>query len=357
MDNISIRYGILALATSLLGCGTTSNQHDAKYQAAVEHHSRGNISGARQGYDELIATGDQRPELHNNRGVLSLQEGDLADALKRLKIAQSNKDSSDAVHVNALYARALDRQQRPDALRRARVLIKDPTSSERLRRAAALVLATSTPDAVQARETIQELLRNTAPPGDADLHFALGVIAMHGEQFGPAAEAFAHSAATKRNPWAHYNRALALRALGRQAEAMDELVAAKVLAPNERPIARLQAHIAIESGQWSQAHAALAPLLKRPSPRAVDFELLGRTLLGEGLPKEAAVAFEDCVRTDKSWTVGWYNLGLSRIRLRQWQAARRSFEQVIALDSGDLKARQQLDHVRRVQRLGPGETP
>ena len=335
-------------------CGTGHTTTQPTFRGAVDAHERGDYAKAQKVYKRLAASGEIIPGLGNNQGVLALQQGQYADAIHHLEKAMKVGQSSDRTRINYLYARASEDSTRLEALDEARAIADDSNATKEWLYCAALILANSPADRARAQVVVQKLIGHATPAMNAELYFSLGIVALSQDLFAEAVTAFAESARAKRNPWAHYNRALALRGLRKLTLAMDELVAARLLAPTEPQIPRLHARIAIEAKQWSTAADRLRSLIAQPTPQPVDLSLMGYAFWGMGKYSSAASAFARCVELDAGEAACWYNLGLSRMRLRQWSAAKTAFMKV--LESKPLHGAARL-HIQRIDRMQAVQRP
>ena len=182
--------------------------------------------------------------------------------------------------------------------------------------------------------------------------YLLGQAAMGRSAWSEAVDAFSN--VTKRYPGsfaAHRDLGLALAHLGRKEEARREFETALSLRPDNDDTRLRLAFMLYEQNQRDIALPMLETLARGNNPTPEVWLLLARTYYDRNdLPaSEKAFANAAALRDDGKI---WFNLGIVRMRLRDFTGAQAAFKR--AADHPDVRqeANRELEKIREATRLG-----
>ena len=122
----------------------------------------------------------------------------------------------------------------------------------------------------------------------------------------------------------YYNYGLALRSLGREAEALSWLEQAVEVAPDRAPAIRALADACLRAGQTARADSLYAALADKVGGEALSLEGRGTRAAQQGRLDEAAALFERAVRADPNQSSAWGELIRADVQLGRLAAAESS---------------------------------
>jgi cytochrome c-type biogenesis protein CcmH/NrfG len=179
----------------------------------------------------------------------------------------------------------------------------------------------------------------------------LGQAAMGRSAWREAVDAFAN--VTKRYPKsfaAHRDLGLALANLGRQDEAKREFEAALALRPDSDDT-RLRLASLYDRGQRDIAVPMLETLARGNNPTPEVWLLLGRTYYERNDLPACEKAFTKAAALQDDGKI-WFNLGVVRVRLRDFTGAQAAFKRAAEHPEVRQEANRELDKIREALRLG-----
>jgi tetratricopeptide (TPR) repeat protein len=182
--------------------------------------------------------------------------------------------------------------------------------------------------------------------------YLLGQAAMGRSAWSEAVDAFSN--VTRRYPKsfaAHRDLGLALAHLGRKEEAKTELEAALALRPDNDDTRLRLAFMLYDQGQRDIALPMLETLARGDNPTPEVWLLLARTYYERNdLPaSEKAFAKAAALRDDGKI---WFNLGIVRVRLRDFTGAQVAFKRAAEHPEVRQEANRELDKIREATHLG-----
>jgi tetratricopeptide (TPR) repeat protein len=182
--------------------------------------------------------------------------------------------------------------------------------------------------------------------------YLLGQAAMGRSAWSEAVDAFSN--VTRRYPKsfaAHRDLGLALAHLGRKEEAKTELEAALALRPDNDDTRLRLAFMLYDQGQRDIALPMLETLARGDNPTPEVWLLLARTYYERNdLPAtEKAFAKAAALRDDGKI---WFNLGIVRVRLRDFTGAQVAFKRAAEHPEVRQEANRELDKIREATHLG-----
>jgi tetratricopeptide (TPR) repeat protein len=182
--------------------------------------------------------------------------------------------------------------------------------------------------------------------------YLLGQAAMGRSAWSEAVDAFSN--VTRRYPKsfaAHRDLGLALAHLGRKEEAKTELEAALALRPDNDDTRLRLAFMLYDQGQRDIALPMLETLARGDNPTPEVWLLLARTYYERNdLPAtEKAFAKAAAMRDDGKI---WFNLGIVRVRLRDFTGAQVAFKRAAEHPEVRQEANRELDKIREATHLG-----
>jgi tetratricopeptide (TPR) repeat protein len=182
--------------------------------------------------------------------------------------------------------------------------------------------------------------------------YLLGQAAMGRSAWSDAVDAFSN--VTRRYPKsfaAHRDLGLALAHLGRKEEAKTELEAALALRPDNDDTRLRLAFMLYDQGQRDIALPMLETLARGENPTPEVWLLLARTYYERNdLPaSEKAFAKAAALRDDGKI---WFNLGIVRVRLRDFTGAQVAFKRAAEHPEVRQEANRELDKIREATHLG-----
>jgi tetratricopeptide (TPR) repeat protein len=182
--------------------------------------------------------------------------------------------------------------------------------------------------------------------------YLLGQAAMGRSAWSEAVDAFSN--VTRRYPKsfaAHRDLGLALAHLGRKEEAKTELEAALALRPDNDDTRLRLAFMLYDQGQRDIALPMLETLARGDNPTPEVWLLLARTYHERNdLPAtEKAFAKAAALRDDGKI---WFNLGIVRVRLRDFTGAQVAFKRAAEHPEVRQEANRELDKIREATHLG-----
>jgi tetratricopeptide (TPR) repeat protein len=182
--------------------------------------------------------------------------------------------------------------------------------------------------------------------------YLLGQAAMGRSAWSEAVDAFSN--VTRRYPKsfaAHRDLGLALAHLGRKEEAKTELEAALALLPDSDDTRLRLASLLYDQGQRDIALPMLEKLARDDNPTPEVWLLLARTYYERNdLPaSEKAFAKAAAARDDGKI---WFNLGVVRVRLRDFTGAQAAFKHAAEHPEVREQANRELEKIREAIRLG-----
>jgi tetratricopeptide (TPR) repeat protein len=182
--------------------------------------------------------------------------------------------------------------------------------------------------------------------------YLLGQAAMGRSAWSEAVDAFSN--VTRRYPKsfaAHRDLGLALANLGRKEEAKTEFEAALALRPDNDDTRLRLASMLYDQGQRDIALPMLETLARGDNPTPEVWLLLARTYYERNdLPaSEKAFAKAAAARDDGKI---WFNLGVVRVRLRDFTGAQAAFKHAAEHPEVREQANRELEKIREAIRLG-----
>ncbi len=169
-------------------------------------------------------------------------------------------------------------------------------------------------------------------PGHADALHMLGVIAMQGQNYALAAELLAASVQNHpANAAAHFNRGLALQALGRFEEALAALQQALLLRPDYAQAFNSKGAVLHACERYEEAVEALNQAIALDPGNAQAWNNRGVVLQAQSLWDEAAHSYAKAIAAQPDFGQAHYNLGNALHALGRYEEAVQSYDTAIAL--------------------------
>lgn len=278
---------------------------DALFDEAVEHHRAGRLDAARTCFETLLAGNAGNSALHHVVGIVCYQQRDHEEAVRHLRAAIELNDDRAAYHGNlGLALTALGRHRQAVAAFRSALALQPDYPDALLNMGSAYA---AQDDLVNAETQFRRLLEGR--PDSAEAHYNLGVIALRQQKIESAARCF--------------NRALELRpdyadaqiSLGRMHLAAGEferavtfLRSALHLDPNNPDVHRMLAHALCEGDPAGSLHHARRAIELDPGNAAHHFAL-GCVQQSLGQLDAAERAYNKALTLDESDADALNNLG------------------------------------------------
>ena len=197
----------------------------------------------------------------------------------------------------------------------------------------------------EARALCQRAL--TLRPGQTQALTLLGIISAQTGDF-PRAVAFFDEVlvAEPRNVGAHNNRANALRALQRPAEAVASYDRAIALQPDHAPIYSSRGHALFDLQRYEDALASLDRAIALGFNHPAAWHVRGNALYSLERFQEAAASYERAIALDPKGASSHHNRGNALSMLGQYESAIASYDGAIALDPGSAASHGERLHAR-----------
>jgi predicted O-linked N-acetylglucosamine transferase (SPINDLY family) len=197
----------------------------------------------------------------------------------------------------------------------------------------------------EARALCQRAL--TLRPGQTQALTLLGIICAQTGDF-PRAVAFFDEVlvAEPRNVGAHNNRANALRALQRPAEAVASYDRAIALQPDHAPIYSSRGHALFDLQRYEDALASLDRAIALGFNHPAAWHVRGNALYSLERFQEAAASYERAIALDPKGASSHHNRGNALAMLGQYESAIASYDGAIALDPGSAASHGERLHAR-----------
>jgi len=170
-------------------------------------------------------------------------------------------------------------------------------------------------------------------PGDASIHFSLGVLFLEWKLYTDAADELEHARASEpRNFELLYNLGQAYRHLKRYSEAEDAFLQAISLQGHSADALYQLALVYVESKHADEAIQILVRARRVAPARPDVLLLLGRECIQEGFIEDAVGVLEECVRIDPRKVEPHLLLGEALTKDKQFPRALNEYEKVAALE-------------------------
>ena len=197
----------------------------------------------------------------------------------------------------------------------------------------------------EARALCQRAL--TLRPGQTQALTLLGIISAQTGDF-PRAVAFFDEVlvAEPRNVGAHINRANALRALQRPAEAVASYDRAIALQPDHAPIYSSRGHALFDLQRYEDALTSLDRAIALGFNHPAAWHVRGNALYSLERFQEAAASYERAIALDPKGASSHHNRGNALAMLGQYESAIASYDGAIALDPGSAASHGERLHAR-----------
>lgn len=300
-------------------------------QQAIQHHQAGDLAGAEQLYNQVLAIAPIDFTARHMLGVIRLQQGRNAEALELVGAAlKINPRSPEALSDQAHLLRMLGRLE--EALASIdRALALKPASLQALFVRAGLLQQLQRWD--EALAAYDRLL--AAAPGNADVHNDRANLLRDLRRLEDARASYDKALAlAPRNADTLYNRGVTLRDMNRLAEALADFDRALSLNPNHLPVHFARANILLDMGRFQEALAACDRALAL-HPDFPDAQNLRGTLLWElQRPREALWAFDQILARHPGYPYARSGQANAVLHLCEWTRT----QSVLAAAKADIMA-------------------
>lgn len=220
------------------------------FQISLEHHRSGRLQEAERGYRAVIQSDPNHADAVHWLGVLILQAGQPADALPLFEKAAILRPGDAAFQYNLAHAWLGTRKIDQAIIAFENAVRLDPDRVESLTALAGVLLMRQTKRDVSQAITLLEKARQ-AGDRSASLHHQLGVAYLASGRNDEAIEASRAALGLVENfPAAHFNLALAHRALGQVDQARQCLLKAVEFHSGYDQAWHALAMLDAEAGNW-----------------------------------------------------------------------------------------------------------
>jgi predicted O-linked N-acetylglucosamine transferase (SPINDLY family) len=291
-------------------------------ELATEHHLAGRTGEAEGLYREILATEPENPDALHRMGVLAMQKGDLAAAVRLTRQATERRPS--AANIWASYGQVLAADGKPEAAAEAfeRALHVRADLTEAL-----FGLAVAQQTVGKRSEAVEAYRKLIAlKPQMVEAHNNMGNALFGLGRLEEAVESYRKAIALKPDSAdAMGNLGSALNALGRIDEAIETLQKGLGLRPDSALVCNNLGNALCARKRYEEASVFLRKALELKPEFAQASYNLGNALTGKGDYAGAVDMYRKAISIDPSYIDAHNNLGNALQGLRDYKGAAEAY--------------------------------